>query len=152
MRAQKTPSPSPHTPPKAQGFIVYMSIASTKLVVCKRSVKTCRVVIYSIYDEKTSKSPVRIGLGQAHVGVNPTQTGGGQSDPHPYKSTPNTRNPKNRKMGTQKTPSPSPHTPPKAQGFIVYTSIASTKLVERKRSVKTYGFVISLRYHKKTSK
>ena len=55
--------PNPPHPTNTQGNIVYMSMSLTKLVECAQSVKTCSVVFYSSYNENTSKSPVRVGLG-----------------------------------------------------------------------------------------
>ena len=49
--------PNPPHPANTQRFIVYMRLPSTKLVECNKSVKTCSVVIYSSYNEKTSKKP-----------------------------------------------------------------------------------------------
>ena len=58
--------PNPPHPTNTQGNIVYMSMSLTKLVECAQSVKTCSVVIYSSYNEKTSKKPslnrVRSGI------------------------------------------------------------------------------------------
>ena len=51
--------PNPPHPTNTQRFIVYMTLPSTKLVECNKSVKTCSVVIYSSYNEKTSKKPSR---------------------------------------------------------------------------------------------
>ena len=57
MRTPKNALPNPHNPTYTLRNIVSMSIASTKLVECKRSVKTYMVVFYSIYKQKTLKKP-----------------------------------------------------------------------------------------------
>ena len=93
-----------------------------------------------------------VGLIQQYPALNPTTTGGGQCDPHPYKSAPNTRIKKKRKKRTQKMALPNPPHPTNTQRFIVYISIPSTKLVECNKPVKTRNVFIHSIYKEKTSK
>ena len=62
MKIQKNALPKPPHPTNTQGFIVYMSMAFTKLVECKRSVKNvCSRILLVLFTKNPQKpSPHRV--------------------------------------------------------------------------------------------
>ena len=78
MKIQKNALPKPPHPTNTQGFIVYMSMAFTKLVECKRSVKNvCSRILLVLSTKNPQKpSPHRVKLTDTHTHLSHTKSGG----------------------------------------------------------------------------